>query len=124
MVKKINGWLYWTPRVLAIVFLGFLAMFSLDIFEGNYGFWGTVVGLLMHNIPVIVLAIVLAIAWKREIVGGVVFVLAGLFYITLIWRNMMMHPGQPGTILSSLIITGPALVIGILFAINWVKKEK
>ena len=100
---------YWIPRVLTIIFLGFLALFSLDIFEGNYGFWGTAVGLFMHNIPVMILAIV--------------FVMAGLWYITLVGRNMIMHPGQPGTIFSSLIIAGPALFIGILFLVGWYKKR-
>jgi len=114
---------YWIPRVLTIIFLVFLALFSLDIFEGNYGFWGTIVGLFMHNIPVMILAVVLAIAWKREIVGGIVFVMAGLWYITLVGRNMIMHPGQPGTIFSSLIIAGPALFIGILFLVGWYKKR-
>ena len=51
MKKKINKFIYWTPRILAILFILFLAMFSLDIFEGNYGFLGTIAGLFMHNIP-------------------------------------------------------------------------
>ena len=49
MEIKINKFIYWTPRVLSILFLIFLALFSLDIFEMNLGFWGTIVGLFMHN---------------------------------------------------------------------------
>src|SRR4030042_4075717 len=80
MKKKINKFIYWTPRILSIIFILFLAMFSLDIFEGNYGFWGTVVGLFMHNIPSLILLIILLVSWKHEIVGGIAFIMAGLFY--------------------------------------------
>ena len=42
---KINKFIFWTPRILAILFILFLALFSLDVFDGNYGFWGTILGL-------------------------------------------------------------------------------
>src|SRR3989344_3232578 len=88
-MKKINKFIYWMPRILSIVFILFLALFSLDVFEGNYGFWGTIVGLFMHNIPAMVLLIVLIISWKYEIVGGVGFILAGILYITLLLMNII-----------------------------------
>jgi len=121
-IKKINKWLYWTPRILSILFLLFLAMFSLDVFGNGYTFWQTLVGLFMHNIPVFILAILLWISWKREIVGAITFILAGLLYIYLtIFRAQI-----PWYIsLSwSLTIAGPALVIGILFYLNWIKRKK
>ena len=33
---------------------------------------------LIHNIPALLLAIIVWISWKYEIVGGVAFILAGL----------------------------------------------
>mgnify|MGYP002070012838 CR=1 FL=1 len=33
--RKVSRFLYWTPRILSILFILFLAMFSLDIF-GNF----------------------------------------------------------------------------------------
>ena len=120
MEKKINKYLYWVPRILAILFILFLAMFSLDIFEGNYGFWGTIVGLFMHNIPAMILLIVLIISWKHEIVGGIVFILAGLLYIAVLMRN----PFEWYMLLWSIQIAGPTFLIGILFLIGWFKKKK
>ena len=120
-IKKINKWLYWTPRILSILFLLFLAMFSLDVFGNGYTFWQTLVGLFMHNIPVFILAILLWISWKREIIASVVFILAGLLYISLLFRN----PQFEWYYLSwSLTIAGPAFVIGILFYLNWIKRKK
>jgi len=96
-------------------------MFSLDVFGNNYTFWQTVLGLLMHNIPVFILLIILVISWKYEIVGGVAYILAGIIYI--IW--LALKPQFEWYMLSwSLIIAGPAFLIGVLFLINWFSKKK
>jgi hypothetical protein len=119
MIKKV---IYWLPRILSIIFILFLMMFSLDIFDLELDIWGTIVGLFMHNIPALILLIVLIISWKREIVGGIVFILAGIAYVFL----TSFRSGLPWhTVLSwSLIIAGPAFLIGILFLINWYKIKK
>lgn len=119
MEKRVNRFIYWTPRILCILFLLFLAMFSLDIFDGGYDFWGTVLGLFMHNIPVLVLLVVLIISWKYEIVGGIVFILAGLLYIMISINRVEWYIA----LVWSLNIAGPAFLIGILFLMNWYKKR-
>ncbi|MFA5186103.1 MAG: hypothetical protein WC551_06445 [Patescibacteria group bacterium] len=115
--------IFWTPRILSILFLLFLAMFSLDIFDMNLDFWGTLVGLFMHNIPVFVLAIVLAIAWKHEIVGAIFYTLAGLAYIATLVVGMK-GDFQPYMISWSLTIAGPAFLIAWLFFVGWRKKRR
>lgn len=115
--------LYWAPRILSILFILFLAVFSLDVFDGNYGFWGTALALFMHNIPSLVLTLVLIISWKYEIVGGIAFILAGLLYIALIATSASMDGLQLYMITWPLIISLPAFVVGGLFLLNW-KKNK
>jgi hypothetical protein len=125
MEKRINKFLYWTPRILSIIFLLFLAMFSLDVFDGNYGFWGTLLGLFIHNIPVLILLIILIISWKHEIAGGIVFILAGLFYVVMVLRTVLISNPHPWFMLFWPVpIAGPAFLIGILFLISWSKKRK
>lgn len=120
MNKKIHKFIYWTPRILAILFVLFLAIFSLDVFEENYGFWGMLLGLFMHNIPALILLVVVIISWKHEIVGGIAFVLAGLVYIALLLMNSF-----EWYMLSWIAtIAGPAFFIGILFLLNWRQKRK
>ncbi|MBU1034291.1 hypothetical protein KKF59_02190 [Patescibacteria group bacterium] len=92
----------------------------MDIFEGNYGFWGTIVGLFMHNIPAMILLIVLIVSWKREIVGGIGFILAGLVYIALLMRN----PFEWYLLSWAIQISGIAFLIGALLIIGWYKKIK
>jgi hypothetical protein len=121
MKKKHNKVLFWTPRILAIIFVLFLMMFSLDVFEPGLTLWQIAVSLFMHNIPALLLLITLIISWKQEIIGGIVFILAGLFYILM----LAMNPKFEWHMLSwSVTIAGPAFLVGILFIINWRKKYK
>jgi len=124
-MAKVNKFIFWTPRILAILFILFLALFSLDIFEGNYGFWGTILGLFMHNIPAMILLIILIISWKYELVGAIVFILAGILYIARLLMTILMNPPYQWYMLSwSLQIAGPAFLVGILFLIGWQQKRK
>lgn len=119
MEKKINKFIYWTPRILSILFILFLALFSLDVFGTGLNFWQTIGALFMHNIPSLILLAVLSISWKYEIVGGIVFILAGLLYIFLLLINPQLEWYM---LFWALQISGPAFFIGILFTIGWFKK--
>lgn len=124
MRKYVTRFAFWAPRILAILFILFIAMFSLDVFDGNYGFWETIVAIFMHNIPTLILILVLAIAWKNEIVGAVAFILAGLLYIVLIAAKIFYgSPFQWYYLSWSVIVAGPAFLIGILFLVGSQKKE-
>jgi hypothetical protein len=120
---KHNNWVYWVPRILSIAFILFLTIFSFDVFDSAPGFWQIVLALLMHNIPVFLLVIILIISWKYEIVGGVVFILAGLAYtIRTSVVGFMNHEFY--MIFWALPIAGPAFLIGILFLICWKIRRK
>lgn len=110
MNKKNNKFLYWTPRILGIIFILFLMMFSLDIFEMNLSVWQIFIGLFMHNIPALFLLIILIIFWKYEIVVGIIFILASLIYFLIMS--------------GALLLAIPSFLIGTLFLINWFKKRK
>ncbi len=119
--KKISKFVYWTPRILSIIFIAFLSLFSLDIFGMGLGFWETILGLFMHNLPSIALLVVLLISWKHEIVGGIAFILAGIFYIIMV----LMNNSFEWYMLSWAVqIAGPAFLVGILFLVNWFQKKK
>jgi len=121
MKKKVSKFVYWAPRILSIIFIAFLALFSLDVFGNGLSFWEVVAAFLMHNIPVFVLIAVLWISWKHEIVGGIAFILAGFAYIA----STMIRQVPWYLVLSwSLIIAGPAFLIGIFFFMNWFGKKK
>ena len=120
MKNNISKGLYWTPRILSIIFICFLFLMSLDVFDLGLNFWQTVAAFFMHSLPALFLLIVLVISWKYEIVGGVVFILAGLVYIALITRNKF----EWYYLSWAIQISGVAFVIGALFLMGWFKKNK
>jgi len=123
--NKIPKYLYWTPRVLAILMLLFMALFSLDVFDEKLGFWGTVLGLLIHNLPVIVLAIVLWASWKkREFIAAIAFIFIGLFFLSRYIMTAVTNGFEWYYLSYSLIIVAPLFVIGALFLMNWLKGRK
>lgn len=110
MNKTIKRVVYWTPRILCILFAVFISLFALDVFEGGRGFWETSVALLLHLVPTIIIVAVLVASWRREWIGGILFIALGIFYLVGAWgRFHRVHA----------IISGPLLLIGILFLLNW-----
>ena len=86
-------------------------MFALDVFGHGQGFWATALALLMHLIPTGILLIFLALAWRWEWVGGILFPALGAFYIFAFWGRFPW-----GTYA---IIAGPLCVVGALFLLSW-----
>lgn len=122
--KQKRGWIYWTPRIISVLFLLFLAMFSLDVFGQGYTTPQLLLALFMHNIPVIVLAILLAIAWKYEIVGAIAFILGGLLYIATLVVQAIRNQFEWYMVSWAVQLAGIAFFIGILFFIGWKRKRK
>ena len=108
--------LFWPPRILAIVFTGFISMFALDVFGEQLGFWRTTIALVIHLIPTWIMIAAIAIAWRREWVGAAVFGALALLYIAITLPTH--HPEW------ILVIAGPALLVAALFFVDWVKRRE
>ena len=117
--------LYWTPRILSILFILFLSLFSLDVFEPGLGGGEIALALLMHNIPSLILTVLVILACRREIVGAVAFLGAGLAYVGFVLYGSAAN-GLPWQLALSwsLTIAGPAFLVGILYLINWKKRRE
>lgn len=112
-----NKILFWTPRVLTIIFILFISLFALDSFEGDHSLLAKLAAFLIHLIPSFVLVLLLIIAWKREWIGAIGFLLLGLAYIGMFWHRF------PASTYA--IISGPLFLVSLLFWLNWkAKKEK
>ena len=109
--------LFWTPRVLCILFAIFLSIFAADAFGEGRGFWETVLALLMHLIPSGMVLIVLAISWRWEWVGAVVFLALGVLYLIFAWTRQFHWSAYVA-------IAGPLFLIGILFLVNWFWRQE
>lgn len=120
MKNNISKRLYWAPRVLSMIFICFLFLMSFDVFDSEQSTWQVMLAFIIHNVPTLFLLGVLIISWKYEIVGGIVFILAGLLYIILLSRN----PFEWYMISWAIQISGIAFITGTLFLIGWYKKCK
>lgn len=111
MNATMKRFLYWTPRVLCLLFAGFISLFALDVFGEHQGFWNTALALLMHLIPTAILLLILAVSWRWEWVGGVLFFALGAFYLIAFWGRFHWS--------AYAIISGSLSILGALFLLNW-----
>jgi hypothetical protein len=111
MSKPIKSALFWTPRILGILFTLFLGLFSLDVFGTGATFWETVAAFLIHNIPVFVLLVVLILAWRWEWVGAAAFIGFGIWYLILMRGQFFILALVP-------------ILIGGLFLLGWIWRKK
>ena len=115
MNTNVKHLLFWTPRILCILFAMFLSLFALDVFEGG-SFWKTLLALLIHLIPVYIVVIVLVVAWRWEWVGAILFTALAVFY--LVSTRGWLHWSAYATISGSLVL------IGVLFLFNWIYRAQ
>jgi hypothetical protein len=108
--------LYWTPRILCLLFAAFTSIFALDVFDGHHGFLETMLALLMHLIPTFFLLLVLVAAWRWEWVGAVVFTALGVLYTVLLWGRFHWSVYA--------IMSGSLIMIGGLFLLNWMNRRE
>jgi len=114
--EKKRGTLYSAPRVICILYALFLSVFSLDVFNEGYGFWESMLALLIHLTPVFIVIIVLTVSWRWEWIGAIGFNTLAVLYIIMAWRQVHWT--------SYLMISGPLVLIGVLFLFNWIRKPR
>jgi len=116
--------LYWLPRILAIIAILFVSMFALDTFESGLSPWKQLMAYMMRLIPSYLLVALLILAWHREVVGGVLFIVVGLAFSPAVFMHNY-HLNQ--SVCTSLgcvgVLTFPFVVIGGLFLVHHFKKK-
>jgi len=113
-----NRVLFWTPRVLAIAYIVFLGCFALDVFSERHSFWTTVLALIIHLIPSLVLVAALILAWRWEWIGAALFAAAGVVYVTMVWPRAISPMAKLNWMVT---IAGPAFLVATMFLVNWLK---
>lgn len=103
-----NPYLSWVLRILLIITILFFALFSLDVFEEGKDFWEILTDFFMHNLPSFVMIIILIIAWRNELIGGILLMLGVLGFEIFLYFNI-------GHVT---IMLGIPFLIGALFVVN------
>jgi len=125
-MKTIEQILYWLPRMLCIAAILFVSYFSLDAFEPGPPLWQQIMDFLIHNIPSYILILALILAWKKELVGGIIFTLFGIITSPLVYsQNIHRNHSVKDSLNIVLLITFPFIIVGILFiASHLIRKRK
>jgi hypothetical protein len=101
---------YWTPRILGVIFTIFLTIFAFDVFTPGKSIWEVLKDFLIHLMPNYVLLVVLLIAWRKEILGGLLFIGIGLVF-TLFYKTYELLP-------NFLLLSFPLFILGFLFMLH------
>jgi hypothetical protein len=117
MNKTLKGFLFWTPRILGILFILFVSLFALDVFGMGLKWWEVLVGLFMHLLPSIVMTVALVLGWRREWIGALGFFGFALWYITFAWDRHFHWSAY------ALLVGIPAF-IGLLFLAGWLGRKR
>lgn len=107
----IQQFLFWTPRILGILFALLLSVFAFDVFNEDYSAAEVVLAFLIHLIPTYIVLIIVYVSWQREDIGAIMFFALTLFYIV--------SSGE-----KSWIILSPMILIGILFLIGYLLRKR
>lgn len=99
--------LFWTPRILAVLFAGFLGLFATDVFSETHGFLPTAAAFLIHLIPAALVLFALLVAWRNEVLGGALYLVLGGTYLVSGWGRFHWS--------AFAVIAGPLFLVALLF---------
>ncbi|SDS34722.1 hypothetical protein SAMN04515667_1970 [Formosa sp. Hel1_31_208] len=124
-MKASHKLIHWTPRIICILAILFVSIFALDAFNPEKTTWQQIGDFFIHLIPSYVLTILLIIAWKREFIGGIIFIVIGIGCSPFIFiHNYNMNQSVWMSLLIILMITVPFIIAGILFIVSYKMKKR
>ena len=115
-IKPHTPAIVWIARVLTIVFAAFITMFAADVFSEGYGFWQTVLALIMHLIPTFLVVVLLLLSWRYEWIGGIAFCALAVVYAIVAINRLHW--------IAIAIIGGTMLLMGVLYLVGWFQKKQ
>ena len=117
--------IHWTARMIVILAILFVSMFALDSFSPELTIWQQLLGFAIHLVPSFILIIVLLIAWKWELIGGIILMIISLGLSPLIYQhNYNMNHSVGMSLGIIMMITFPFFLAGVLFILEHFMKKK
>ncbi len=107
--KRKFNYLFWTPRVLAILFTLALIILAAQIFMQGFT-ENNLIGFAIFLTPAYVLVAALIYAWNNEIWGGWVFIGLSIFYLFFTYQIF--------NFTNISLLSGVNLLIGMLFLLD------
>jgi len=121
----------WVARILYILGILFIAMWSVEAVEGKVGLGRQILAFLAAPpfLMSVLLIVILIIAWKRELVGGILIGFIGMATATYVYISTSRRPlpmaarGYRGARMNQafnffVMIGLPLIIVGVLFIIS------
>jgi hypothetical protein len=100
----------WSPRILGILVALFIGVFALDAFNEGKPLFAALPDFVVHLIPAFVLLALVIASFPRPWIGAIGFMSLAIVYAVTMSR---------GRLDWMLAISGPLLVVGVLFLWSW-----
>jgi hypothetical protein len=113
----LSKFLYFTPRIVGILMIIFVSFLALDVFTEGGNFWKQLLAFITHNPPSMFLAILMVFAWRKPVIGFIIFGLIAVYFSRVVFdadfgpRNFILF-------------VAPLALISGLFWINWKWKDE
>jgi hypothetical protein len=124
-MKTADKILIWAPRLICILAIFSISLLAADSFGPGRTIWQQLGAFFMHLIPAIILLALLLVAWKWELIGGIIFTATGIGFSPVIFLiNYNINRSvwiSLGTILT---LTVPIVLAGILFIAGYYRKKR
>lgn len=104
--------LYFLPRILAILITAFFAIFIAEGFSPEFS-W---VDSLVHAIPAAILAVATYVSWKRPLIGGWIFLVPGFLLLVNAFTREQWWISLP--------LVLPLILVGVLFVVEGFRQKK
>jgi hypothetical protein len=131
-LSRLASWIRWVARILCILGIVFIAMWASEAVEGKVGLGRQIRGFLMAPpfLMSVLLIVILIIAWKRELVGGILMGLIGLAtatYVSISSYHRLLPMASKGyrsvrmaqALNFFVVISLPLIIVGVLFIISY-----
>ena len=110
MISSKNKWLLAATSI-GILYALALLVFAADVFSKNQDIFQTLIDLVLHSIPTVIVLLLVVASHQRPLIGSIIFAVNGIVYIITGWTAMHWS--------AHVLIAGPLLVISFLYVIAY-----
>ncbi len=115
MTDESTRLLLWAPRLISLALCLFFGLFALDAFSAGKPPSAALVDFTIHLAPAAAVLVLALLSWRWEWIGGIAFMGLAATYAAINWN---------GRLDWTLTISGPLLIVGLLFLWSWANRSQ
>ncbi|MCU0105158.1 hypothetical protein N7603_05760 [Acholeplasma vituli] len=117
-MKHVRRTMKWIPRIVTLLLIIFICLFSFDVFTGNDPWYKMILGFIIHCLPVMFLLLVWFISIYKPWVGATIYSVFGLLFF--LW---MAIEQSPQSYAKALYFGIPFVVVSILYLLDYKARQ-